>query len=284
MSTMIIHEGRRVALKWHRLRTCGTDPVFGVDMLHRGLELGASMEIDLRVTADGDFVVLHDETVDRETSGSGKVAAMARDQLALLSYDDQEACGRKLLFVEELPALLSAVHGDALLQFDMKDDFAAIGDRGLATLSRYFGGSGTRLVASGECARLISCFRECLPEFGRGIDPSERLADCLCGSRGHDPGRLLASEIRGPTEPGFVYLAWQLILAADQRGLDLVGVCHDHGIKVDAWTFNLADPQHGFSDKEWSHLLRLLELGVDQITTDEATATEDAYRKRCVLG
>lgn len=38
----------------------------------RVVELGfAAIEIDLRATADGHIVILHDDTVDETTSGSG---------------------------------------------------------------------------------------------------------------------------------------------------------------------------------------------------------------------
>jgi glycerophosphoryl diester phosphodiesterase len=65
-----------------------------------------------------------------------------------------------------------------------------------------------------------------------------------------------------------------------EQGIDLVAICRDAGNKVDAWTFTLADPAGGFSDREWRDFSRLLALGVDQITTDEAIATEQAYLAR----
>jgi glycerophosphoryl diester phosphodiesterase len=43
------------------------------------------IELDLRVTSDGQLVVLHDRTLDRTTDCTGKVAAMARARV--------EACG-----------------------------------------------------------------------------------------------------------------------------------------------------------------------------------------------
>lgn len=47
---------------------------FGVDML----------EMDVRLTADGEVVVLHDETVDRTTDGHGPVAAMRWSEVRAL--------------------------------------------------------------------------------------------------------------------------------------------------------------------------------------------------------
>ena len=53
--------GHAIALKWHRLRRRREDPVFTSLRLVEGLELGASMEVDLRVHAEGGLVVLHEE-------------------------------------------------------------------------------------------------------------------------------------------------------------------------------------------------------------------------------
>ncbi|HCR16987.1 MAG TPA: glycerophosphodiester phosphodiesterase, partial [Candidatus Latescibacteria bacterium] len=40
-----------------------------------GYEMGANwVESDVKVTADGAFVLIHDETVDRTTDGAGTVS------------------------------------------------------------------------------------------------------------------------------------------------------------------------------------------------------------------
>ena len=69
------------------------------------------------------------------------------------------------------------------------------------------------------------------------------------------------------------------MLTTQALGLDLVALCHAEGVKVDAWTYNLADPA-GFSDAEWSEFSTLMAIGPDQITTDEAMATEAAWTAR----
>jgi glycerophosphoryl diester phosphodiesterase len=48
--------------------------VWGVDML----------ELDVRLSRDGEVMVIHDDTVDRTTDGRGRVADFTRDQLAEL--------------------------------------------------------------------------------------------------------------------------------------------------------------------------------------------------------
>lgn len=51
----------------------------------RGVELGAdAIELDVHLTADGQLAVIHDETVDRTTDGSGAVASMTMEALRAL--------------------------------------------------------------------------------------------------------------------------------------------------------------------------------------------------------
>jgi glycerophosphoryl diester phosphodiesterase len=51
----------------------------------RALELGVEgIELDVHLTADGHPVVIHDETVDRTTNGSGAVAEMTLEELQQL--------------------------------------------------------------------------------------------------------------------------------------------------------------------------------------------------------
>ena len=49
------------------------------------VELGADgVELDVQRTADGELVVIHDETVDRTTSGTGAVASLTSDEIRAL--------------------------------------------------------------------------------------------------------------------------------------------------------------------------------------------------------
>ena len=68
----------------------------------RALADGADiLETDLHLTADGEFVCIHDATVDRTTSGSGPVADLTLAQLKRLSA----SYGRAGFEVERVPTL-----------------------------------------------------------------------------------------------------------------------------------------------------------------------------------
>src|SRR5262245_28846636 len=127
----ITHEGHATRLKWHRLRRSWDDPLFSADVMAEGFKLGASMELDLRIRGDDGFVVLHDDLLEGETTGRGEIAKLSRAQMQDARFPD----GRPLTFSEGLASMLSTAHPDALLQFDMKDDFAPIGGRGVSHLA-----------------------------------------------------------------------------------------------------------------------------------------------------
>lgn len=258
-----------VRLKWHRLRQSLHDPLFSPHVLHEGFRIGASMELDLRVRRDGGFVVLHDADLRGETTGTGPITSMTRDDLKAFMFKGED---RPLLFSEDLAALLADAHPDALLQFDMKDDFDTIGAAGISHLASLFRSKSQSLIISGACLRLIGAIANRLPEIRRGIDPTDRL---LAAFKTGGPQRVeveALAEIRGATQPDTVYLAWQLLLRMQTEGLDLVALCHAEGMRVDAWTFTPKTAAIGLTADETAQLNALVALKPDQITTDEAVA------------
>jgi glycerophosphoryl diester phosphodiesterase len=241
-----------------------------------GFRLGASMELDLRVRKDGGFLVLHDEELEGETTGYGRITETTSvGGLTMLEG------GGPVLTSEAMAGMLATAHPEALLQFDMKDDLATIGDAGVEHLRHWFGGTlPCSVIVGGSSLELIIAVREKLPNLLRGIDPTDKLVEVYKADGLKAVEADLLADLRGPTEPDTVYLEWRLLLEADRQGLDLVGLCHAEGRKVDAWTFTLKQPKAGFSDEEWAQFSRLIALKADQITTDEAPATEAAWLAR----
>lgn len=88
----------------------------------RALEEGADIiETDLHLTADGAFVCLHDETVDRTTDGHGAVSRMTLAEVKRLSAGS----GRVGFEAERIPALeeLAAIlPKDVGLALELKTD------------------------------------------------------------------------------------------------------------------------------------------------------------------
>ena len=105
------HRGNRVACPENTLAA-----------FRRALDDGADiMETDLHVTADGEFVCIHDATVDRTTDGSGPVAGMTLAQLKALSasYGRPGFEAERIPTLAELAELLSP---DVALAIELKSD------------------------------------------------------------------------------------------------------------------------------------------------------------------
>ena len=63
----------------------GTEPENTLRSFRRAVADGCDeIELDLRVSADGELVIMHDATVDRTTSGSGEVALLTLSELRSL--------------------------------------------------------------------------------------------------------------------------------------------------------------------------------------------------------
>jgi len=59
-----------------------------IPAIEKAFELGAHViEVDVRHTSDGEYVLMHDDTVDRTTNGSGDVAEMTLDEIQALEVN-----------------------------------------------------------------------------------------------------------------------------------------------------------------------------------------------------
>lgn len=74
------------------------------------------IELDVQLTRDGRLVVIHDETVDRTTNGSGFVKDMTLRQLRLLRIDG----GERIPTLEEVLALMEP--HEITLNIELKTD------------------------------------------------------------------------------------------------------------------------------------------------------------------
>ncbi len=81
---------RRIVRIGHR-GAAGHAPENTVAAVQKGIALGVDfVEIDVRRTADGVLVALHDETLDRTTNGKGRVDRLARSEIETLNAGNGE--------------------------------------------------------------------------------------------------------------------------------------------------------------------------------------------------
>ncbi len=257
------HDGQRVALKWHRARRVAGDPAFARARIAEGLALGASVEIDLNPLADGGFAVLHDATLDRETSGTGPVAALTGAALAAL-WRRAEDGGLRPEPVATLDALVPALAGaapGALLQLDLKVGAAALTPAHVAGFARAMGPVAGHVIVSGEDPRALRALAGA-SGVAIGYDPCSAAALAALRADRDGPG-FAARALAAMPEARMIYLAADLILAVlDETGFDLIAAMHAAGKPVDAYTLPGAGPG------DVARARRLVALGADQITCD----------------
>jgi glycerophosphoryl diester phosphodiesterase len=90
--------------------------------IEAALRLGAdAIEIDVHCTADGVPVLLHDETVDRTTDGTGNVHEMTLEDLRKLDAGARQFAPQFAgVQVPLLSEVLDLTNGNALLQIEIK--------------------------------------------------------------------------------------------------------------------------------------------------------------------
>lgn len=85
------------------------------------IEYGADLiEMDIRETKDGELVIMHDETVDRTTNGTGKVAEHTLKEIKELDAGSWFSPEFEGVRVPTLRGALRAIRGKALPDIDFK--------------------------------------------------------------------------------------------------------------------------------------------------------------------
>lgn len=257
--------GRRCRLKWHRARRHADDTPFTAERIRQGLAAGASVEIDITPLACGGWAVLHDATLDRETTGRGPVAATTGAELAALRLRD--AAGRPSATAPATLAALAAraaegaVGAGALLQLDLKVGEAEIAPAHVAGFAAAVAPLARHVILSGGDAGAV---RRLAAAAGvaTGFDPchEEASIDLLRAGRAE---AFVTGALAALPGARIIYLDRRLVLGAAARGIDLIGPFQAAGREVDVYTIPDASPP------SCAEVLRLLELGADQITTDD---------------
>ncbi len=267
--------GRITWLKWHRARKHASDSAFTGARIVEGMRIGASVEVDLNAHAGGCFAVLHDATLDRETTGKGPVVSAQPDTLRglRLRANDGAATDEPLMDLADLTALQGrqSLHPQALLQLDLKTPDANLTPAHVAGFARAVGPMAGQMILSSDDAAAVARLAAATPRLLAGHDPCHDAR--VSGLRTRADFTAFAAEALA-TAPAasMIYLAIPLVLAADEVGVDLIAACHAAGKRVDAYTVQRAE------GAALPALRRLLARGVDQITTDDPAGLERLLR------
>ena len=257
-------------LKWHKLRRHPTEAPFLRENLTRGLALAASMEVDLRLLVCGDFVCLHDEFLDEETTGSGPVSALDAHAIGALFMRTPDGTSTQSppLLLSQIVELIQATPRPAeaaRLQLDLKEERSSLTD---AVCERF-----AAIVAPVAAGLLLSAYDwPAINHLGAGIaglalgyDPSYEAQRWDFDRPGapQEFCRFIADHAQGAA---MIYLYYRLVGRLFDDGFDIIAALHELGFRVDCWTIDM-----GQADTERA-LRQCLAARADQITTNSPVA------------
>jgi glycerophosphoryl diester phosphodiesterase len=237
----------------------------GGDHLHPGntmlafahaVDLGVDvLELDTQITADGVIVVIHDDTVDRTTDGTGRVGDLTYAQLRELDAASRwrPPDGESGVFPHRgqghgIPTLREVLEAFPTvgINLDMKSGDPRVPEATCAII-RATGREATVMAASFIDANLRG-FRELCPDVATSAGPSEVrdfFAFNLLGlGRWTRPA---ADAFQVPLRQGAI----EIVTPRMVRGL------RERNVRLDAWTIN-----------DEAEMRRLLAMGVGGIITD----------------
>ncbi len=264
----VTRNGHRTVFKWHRARRRATDPVFTGRRILEGMALGASVEVDLVIHGGNGFAVLHDHiSIARETTGSGPARALSAAQMRALHLrgNDGQPIGDHVMLLEDLCALLRETPPDpaALLQLDFKENQGPLDAATIAAFNAAVTPVAANMILSSGEADSVAALAANTPGLHIGHDPCHQGAlERLAQSR--DFAGFVATAVADAPRAELIYLAYPMVLAAEDAGFDAIAAFHAAGRRVDAYTIKSADMA------TLPIVRRLLALKVDQITTDDA--------------
>jgi len=197
-------------------------------------------------TADGVVVVLHDETLDRTTDGTGPVRARTLVEVERLDAGHHFPGGRgRGIHIPTLAELLEAFP-DVPLNIEVKQMDPPLEAAVLATLDRFAARERTLLAA--EEGAIMARMRAAAPDMVTSAS-AEEVAEFVYRLRDGQLG-------------GWQPRARALQVPAAYGGIEIVtpesvAAAHDRGLEVHVWTVN-DEPE----------MQRLLDLGVDGLMSD----------------
>lgn len=218
------------------------------------VDLGVDiLELDVHTTADGTVVVIHDESVDRTTDGTGAVHDSTLADLRQLDagYDFSPDNGQTFPFRGQgigIPTLeeVFAAFPDMRINVEIKQSDPPIEAAVLEVIER--AGAQQRVLVGSEYDDVMARFRSLAPDIATSAATNEvrnfYLAQLLRVSAIYRP---LADAFQVPEYAGSTHVVTP----------SFVDAAHHHGVKVHVWTVNDAETMQ-----------RLLDIGVDGIITD----------------
>ena len=296
------YNGRKVLLKYHRLLSgVHPHPPNSLAALRRVLADGAEVvEFDIRLTQDEKFVLIHDATLDRETTGRGPVGQVTEAEFTALRLRDSD---EPTATFTDVAGMLREVDRPLKVQVDLKEavpithEVASLLLRAVALVRE-----------SPHITVVVGCMGDWNLRFLRRLDPTlgvgldfgyyldapvddlvrlptrinayGYLDDHPLGYRRLLPVRayledrmdVLLDLVPGTRE---VYVRKEFLLQALADGVNPIAFIHERipGALVDVWTLYA-------QEQDLERVLRVaLEAGADQISSPTAALLVESFER-----
>jgi glycerophosphoryl diester phosphodiesterase len=197
------------------------------------------IELDIRATADGDIVVIHDGAVDRTTDGKGEIASLSTEKIRKLdagSWNNARFSGTRVPFLDEV---LDLVNGRAHIAVEFKMAAEHI-PAALAVIEHHNAWEWTTVTAFEW--ETVTAIREAAPQWKTGwltslndINVDDAIQRCISAG------------------------VAQLCPIASNTNGDVVARAHHAGLELRCW---------GLGEDRGPEMSRLIECGVDGMTTN----------------
>lgn len=228
---------RHVGIIAHRSNS-GHSPENTLVGINQAFDEGADhIEVDVRISSDGELVLMHDETVNRTTDGMGPVSAMS---LSVLKKLDAGSWFSPLYAGEQVPTLieaLKAAKGRGKLLLDVKS--LNIGSAIKRALAEAGVTSDAIWLSQNKSDEAAADFKKHLPDTG-----------ILWGDL---PNLLTKEAFDGLKKNGVVGFDIEFSLVTR----DFIDAAHRNGMFVAVFT--IMDPDT---------MLQMIDMGVDAMETD----------------
>ncbi len=253
------------------------------------------IEIDVMALAADDYLLVHDMTLEEETTGTGEVGAItAEASRSLFIRDNAQVTAYRPPLLSEVVALFGEFPSAARLQIDYKNVYPSADDERLRRLLRLIEPLGDRVLVSSGADWHLRRLKQLAPWLDIGFDigfyldyrpngSDPRMPPYQQGDYGYHDDHLLAKRrslpipaylaerceimLRGVAEASIWYVDYKLIAKALDDGFNMADWLHQRGVRLDAWTLDVGKPAAAF-------VRPLRDAGVDQFTTNTPRAVK----------
>jgi glycerophosphoryl diester phosphodiesterase len=242
-----------------------------IEAFDHGIALGAEgLEFDVHLSKDGVVVIHHDDTLERTTSGRGRIADYTADELARIDagHHFSDGNGRFPYRGREIGIPTLAVvlrrYPNARLIIELKADGSALAERAVDDVRA--ADAVDRVAIGSFFPGALDAVRRYEPAIATGAAKEETRWALYRSWLGISIGATPYREFQVPEWSGLTPIVTRRFVDAAHRA----------GIPVKVWTVNGADAMR-----------RMLSKGVDALITDRPDLAKDvlaAHRGRALRG